>query len=133
MAKAKLKYSIRDELKRCGLRRSLANLKSFNFVTDFFRIGQIQPQIYIKMCGKILFVKIVQHTTIFLIALYSTSSFFARLPSTRIMCHCWPFSIVFQILKTGLSLYIAQSLMMLKAETRVAFQRRLFFFLINKK
>ena len=66
MAKAKLKCFIqslitfeRIELERCGLCRSLANSKSFNFVTNFFRIGQIQPEIYMKMCGKILFVKIV--------------------------------------------------------------------------
>ena len=43
MAKAKLKDFIqsyitfeRIELERCGLRRSLTNLKGFDFVTDFF-------------------------------------------------------------------------------------------------
>ena len=46
MAKVKLKYFIHSlivfeciELKGCGLRRSLANLKGFKSLTDFLMIG----------------------------------------------------------------------------------------------
>ena len=46
MAKAKLNYFIpitpeRNELEKCGLHRSLANLKGFNLVTVFLKIRPV--------------------------------------------------------------------------------------------
>ena len=49
----------RFKLERCGLHSSLANLKGFNFVTDFFMVGHTQPEIFDETFVKIYFSKIV--------------------------------------------------------------------------
>ena len=68
------------KLERCGLHSWLRNLKSFNFVTNFFGIGKIVQQQLFKTCCKIFFWKIVDGTMIISLTpvLLSPHCFIAR-------------------------------------------------------
>ena len=66
MAKAKWNYFTQSwkifeqiELERCGLRRSLANLKGFNLVTDLLKIKPVKQEILVKTWVNIFLAKIV--------------------------------------------------------------------------